>query len=141
MLTEKEIQEIIELKEKGWQIQHIAQKIGCCYQTVSKILKKHHVQRCVRCGAPLIGKRLSAKYCDDCQYYTHLETMHRYYKRLWNFRVNHIGSISPSDLSTHSAIYGLGESIGTTNLGAHRCDNFEDEWEAIRREHERIFGH
>ena len=93
----------------------------------------------------LSGKRVSTRYCDTCRNIVATDAVMKTYKmrRALQLPINKDGdlvNLSPEELSTHGDIYSINiGALWTTNLATH-YDNKNDEYNAIMREHKRIFG-
>jgi len=130
-----------ELFEQGKTVEEIADILKVSAPTVAKYLKQNGYPKCRRCGVSLAGERLNMRYCETCRKIINIEMVRRCQKAHWDLKnINGVHErYSVNELSTHGDLYNLNGTLGTLGLAQH-YDTFEDEWEAIQREHARIFG-
>ena len=146
MIREEKKREICGLYEEDISTHEISTRTKVSEPTICKILKDGGFPKCRRCGMSLSGKRLSTRYCDACRNIVATDAVMKTYKmrRALQLPINKDGdliNLSVGEISTHGDIYGINitGSLGTSNLGAS-YRNKEDEYNAIMREHKRIFG-
>lgn len=121
-------------------VSKIGKMVGVSTPSVYSILdEKGYKNTCDICGKEIIGNR-NKKYCDDCQKVANNRRVKKHMKRKLNMNKDMIYKMSFGDIRTRGDIYMMNkEQLGTLRL-KDSYDTWEEEWEDIIKEHQRIFG-
>lgn len=145
-MIQDETKQLVKQKFKeGIPVYKIGKMVNISTNSVYKILKEENYKnKCKRCGCEIEArwkkKGRHFSYCETCRKIINSELVMRTYKRRRKINEESIQKVSIGDKDTHGDIYSLNHSsLGTSNLAEH-YDSVEDEWNAIIKEHDSIFG-
>jgi len=118
----------------------IGKMVGVSTPSVYLILnEKGYKNTCEICGTEISGNR-NKRYCDNCQDVANNRRVKKHMRRKLDMNRDMINMISSTDIRTRGDIFMKNkEQLGTLQLKDF-YETWEEEWDAIVKEHERIFG-